>query len=181
MDEQRLATRLALVREHVAAENSHNLGAIMTTFGESAHYYDEPWHEDHAGHDGVRSYYGDLLQSVPDLVIDVQREHLTNDNVILEVIVRGTHGGSWRGLPATGRPVTFALCGIFSFDANDRLASERIYYDRATVLRQLGVFYEPQTTLGQLTTALTHPLTILRAGIGRITSLVARKNPHASL
>ena len=33
----------------------------------------------------------------------------------------------------------------------------------ATVLRQLGVFHEPHSLLGQLSTLLTHPLTIARA------------------
>jgi hypothetical protein len=39
--------------------------------------------------------------------------------------------------------VQFPLCGIYTFDDEDRLAGEKIYYDRATVLRQLGVFHEP--------------------------------------
>jgi hypothetical protein len=30
--------------------------------------------------------------------------------------------------------------------ADDNLAGEKIYYDRGTVLRQLGVFYEPAIT-----------------------------------
>jgi hypothetical protein len=53
-------------------------------------------------------------------------------------------------------------CAVFRFDANDRLASETIYYDRATVLRQLGVLHEPQSLLGQISTLLTHPLTMAR-------------------
>jgi SnoaL-like polyketide cyclase len=81
---------------------------------------------------------------------------------VLEVTIRGTHLGPWRGLPATGRRLEFPLCGIYTFDANDRLAGERIYYDRALVLRQLGLFYEP-VGLGRLFTALAHPLTIGRA------------------
>ena len=83
--------------------------------------------------------------------------------VILEVVIRGTHSGAWRGLPATGRRLEFPLCGVYTFDADDRLAGERIYYDRATVLRQLGVFHEPSSGLGRVMTALTHPVTIAGA------------------
>jgi hypothetical protein len=75
--------------------------------------------------------------------------------------------GWWRGLPPTGRHVRFPLCGVFSFDAEDRLAGERIYYDRATVLRQLGVFYEPHRIPGRIVTVLIHPLTMART-IGRM-------------
>jgi hypothetical protein len=59
--------------------------------------------------------------------------------------------------------VDFPLCGVYTFDADDRLAGERIYYDRATVLRQLGVFREPSSGLGRMMMILTHPATIVRA------------------
>jgi hypothetical protein len=52
---------------------------------------------------------------------------------------------------------------MYTFDADDRLAGERIYYDRGTVLRQLGVFHEPQSILGQLCILATHPVTMTRA------------------
>jgi steroid delta-isomerase-like uncharacterized protein len=167
--DERSATRLALVREHVKGENAHDLDVIMATFGESARYDDEPWSEHRVGRDAVRSYYHDLLAAVPDLQIDVQREHVTQDGVILEVTIRGTQQGIWRGLPGTGRSVAVPLCGVFTFDARERLAGERIYYDRALVLRQLGVFHEPQTILGRVLTALTHPVTIVRIGLNRLT------------
>lgn len=95
--------------------------------------------------------------------IDVQKQHVTDDAIIVEVIIRGTHLGTWRGLPATGRRVEIPLCGIYTFDAQDRLAGEKIYYDRGTVLRQLGVFREPESMLGQICTLATHPITIVRA------------------
>jgi SnoaL-like polyketide cyclase len=79
------------------------------------------------------------------------------------VVIRGTHLGAWRGLPATGRSVEFPLCGVYSFKSDGRLAGEKIYYDRAMVLRQLGVFREPQTARGGIDILLAHPLTILKA------------------
>jgi hypothetical protein len=59
--------------------------------------------------------------------------------------------------------VEFPLCGIYTFDAQDRLAGERIYYDRGTVLKQLGVFHEPRSVRGQIAILATHPVTIARA------------------
>jgi hypothetical protein len=43
------------------------------------------------------------MQALPDLEIDIQRRHVTDEAIVLEVIIRGTHFGGWRGLPATGR------------------------------------------------------------------------------
>jgi len=159
----RLDARLAIVEEHVQRENRHDLPGLMATFGAQARYDDEPWQDHRVGLEGVRSYYAELLASLPDLAIDIRHRHVASDAIVLEVTIRGTHLGIWRGgMPATGRHVEFPLCGIFTFDADDRLAGERIYYDRATVMRQLGLFHEPEGVLGRLATALSHPLTIAR-------------------
>jgi steroid delta-isomerase-like uncharacterized protein len=159
----RASSRIALVERHIRLENEHDLEGVLSTFGDTARYDDEPWGEHFSGRDGVRQFYQQLMNALPDLKIQVQRQHVAADAILVEVLIRGTHLGPWRGLPATGRQVEFPLCGVYTFDANDCLAGERIYYDRATVLRQLGVFHEPQTLLGQVSTLLTHPATIFRA------------------
>src|SRR5215471_11782613 len=102
-----LDTRVRTIEEHVRSENAHDLGRIMDSFGTAAHYDDEPWDEHHDGRDQVRTYYETLLQAVPDLHIHVQRRHVSEDAIILEVIITGTHLGSWRGLPGTGRRLEF--------------------------------------------------------------------------
>lgn len=163
-DADRLRARLATVDEHVRCENRHDLAGLMATFGANARYDDEPWQDHRLGLDGVRSYYVELLGSLPDLAIQVRHRHIARDAIVLEVTIRGTHLGPWRGgMPATGRRVEFPLCGVFTFDGEDRLAGERIYYDRGTVMRQLGLFHEPEGRLGRIVTALSHPLTIARA------------------
>jgi steroid delta-isomerase-like uncharacterized protein len=157
-----MSARLRIVEEHVGLENAHDLEGIMGTFGEAARYDDEPWGAHYLGRQEVRGFYAQLLRALPDLQIDVRRRHASEDAILLEVIIRGRHLASWRGLPATGRQVEFPLCGVYTFDSENRLAGEKIYYDRASVLRQLGVFHEPESWRGRLTIALTHPVTMAR-------------------
>jgi steroid delta-isomerase-like uncharacterized protein len=107
------------------------------------------------------------MAALPDLQIEVQSRHVTDDAVVMEVLIHGTHLGPWRGLPATGRKVEVPLCGVYSFDSTDRLSGEKIYYDRGTILRQLGVFHEPESLIGRVFILLSHPLTIARA-LGRM-------------
>ena len=164
--DDRIAVRLELVDEHIRFENQHNLKGIMGTFGGTAHYDDEPWGAHYSGRDQVHTYYEGLLRALPGLHIDVQRRHPSNAAVIVEVVIRGRHLGPWRGLPTTGCQLEFPLCGIFTFDDEDRLAGEKIYYDRATVLRQLGMFHEPDSATGRITAVLTHPLTMAQI-VGR--------------
>jgi steroid delta-isomerase-like uncharacterized protein len=156
----RIAARLKLVHEHVRHENDHDLEAIMGTFGATAHYDDEPWDAHYVGRDAVQGFYEGLLQALPGLRIDVLHTHASDTAVVLEVVIRGQHLGAWRGLPATGAQIALPLCGIYTFDDEERLAGERIYYDRATLLRQLGVFHEPDRAVGRITALLTHPLTM---------------------
>jgi steroid delta-isomerase-like uncharacterized protein len=167
LEVERVQARMAVVDEHIRCENRHDLDAVMATFGQEARYDDEPWGDHRIGRDGVRSYYTELMRALPDLEIEVKRRHVASESLVVEVTIRGTHLGPWRGLPATGRRLEFPLCGVYAFDADDRLAGERIYYDRGAVLGQLGLFHEPQGGLGRVVTALSHPLTIARAYLRR--------------
>jgi steroid delta-isomerase-like uncharacterized protein len=160
--ERRTAVRLAIVEEHVTRENQHDLEGIMQTFGASARYDDEPWDAHYVGREGVRAFYSDLMQAMPDFRIDVEHRHVSDAAIVLEVVISGRHLGAWRGLPPTGRNVKFPLCGVFTFDDDDRLAGEKIYYDRATILRQLGVFHEPDRLLGRINALLMHPFTMAK-------------------
>jgi steroid delta-isomerase-like uncharacterized protein len=175
LSNDRRSARIAIVEQHVRLENEHDLEGVLHTFGDTARYDDEPWDEHYKGRDGVRVFYETLMKALPDLEIDIQRRHVTDDAILLEVIIRGTHLGGWRGLPATWRKVEFPLCAVYTFDGNDRLAAEKIYYDRGTVLRQLGVFHEPQTILGQVSIFATHPTTIARAFLRQFTRFSASR------
>jgi steroid delta-isomerase-like uncharacterized protein len=162
------ATRLRLVEDHVNFENAHDLDGIVSTFGSTARYDDQPWNAHYVGREQVRVFYRQLLGAMPDLHIDIRQRHSAEDTIILEVIIRGRHLGNWRGLSPTGRQIELPLCGIYTFDNEDRLAGERIYYDRATLLGQLGIFHDPESLRGRLATVLTHPATMIQVVLRKI-------------
>ena len=108
------------------------------------------------------------MVAVPDLHIDPHGPHVADDVVVLECTITGTHLGPWHGLPATGRPVSIPLCGVYTFDGGTAIAGERIYYDRAMVLEQLGVFYSPESSMGRVTTAVLHPVTMSKVAARRV-------------
>ena len=92
---------LAIVEQHIRFENDHDLEGVLRTVGENARYDDEPWGEHYTGRDGVRAFYQQLMRALPDLEITVQRRHMAEEAILVEVVIRGTHLGDWRGLPAT--------------------------------------------------------------------------------
>ncbi len=166
---ERGRAQLALVEEHVRRENAHDSreswppsgrGPDMTmSHGASTTRDETP----------CRAITKTLLVSLPDLRIDITRRLVSEDGVALEVRVSGTHLGPWRGLPPTGRPVSFPLCGLYTFDEDGKLAGERIYYDRGYVLQQVGLFRDPQSLLGRLEILLAHPVTVARAYARKLT------------
>ena len=57
--------------------------------------------------------------------------HHSDDAVIVEANLYGTHDGPFRGLPPTGRKFEMRFCAIFVFE-EDRLVCERVYFDSGT-------------------------------------------------
>ena len=158
-----LEARLRLLDEHVQAEVDHDLDAIMRTWGASPWFDDVAWDEQCYGRDEIRAHYDELLTAFPDLDITVNERHVVGDTVILEVVVTGTHTGQWRDLPPLGRRMTSRVCALYAFDAEGMLELERAYYDKASILEQLGLFHDPRTPLGRVLAVVTPPFTIVKA------------------
>lgn len=131
--------REAIVLEHVAAENRHDVEATIATF-HSARY--EINGEPSDGEAAVRDLLHELMAGFPDFQVEVGKTHHADDAVIGEARVTGTHNGALAGIPATGRRVDYPLVAIFEFEA-DRLLCEKVYFDSATLLHQIGVLPEP--------------------------------------
>jgi steroid delta-isomerase-like uncharacterized protein len=84
------------------------------------------------------------LRAFPDLQIDRRSTYDCGESAcIIESTFRATHEGEFIGIPPTHRPVELLTCSIFTLGADRLLAGEVVYFDSATLLRQLGVLSEP--------------------------------------
>ncbi len=163
-----LDARNKLIDEHVKAEVEHDMPRIMATWGKDPWFDDVGWEEKSYGRDEIEAHYVELMSAFPDLDIEVHKRHVTDEVVILEMTVTGTHLGQWRDLPALGRKISSRVCGVYAFDEDGMLELERTYYDKAIVLEQLGMFADPRNTKGKVIAALTPPFSILRALLRRV-------------
>ena len=163
-----LDARLKLIEEHVQAEIDNDMDRIMATWGKSPWFDDVAWEEQWSGRDGIRTHYEELLGAFPDLDIETKASHVTDEVVILEVVVTGTHEGQWRELPPLGRRMESRVCAIYTFDDEGLLELERTYYDKGIVLEQLGIFHDPRRPTGRVIAVLTPPFAIAKAFIRRI-------------
>jgi steroid delta-isomerase-like uncharacterized protein len=155
-----------LVRNHVDAENAADYETALATFKHPRYEY-VATDEVYDGPDEVMAHWRELDRAFPDQEIEIVRLHAADEAVLMEAIVRATHTGSFRGLPPTGRRFEQQFLAIFVFEG-DSLVCERVYYDTATVLQQLGIARDAATLTGRLETAATHPLTISRGIVRRV-------------
>lgn len=158
--------RESIVREQMDSENRHEFDATMDTFHHpryeligSGQVYDGP--------EEVMAYFEQTRRAFPDQRNELLALHHADDAVLVEAVVRGTHEGPLGGLPPTGRSFELPILSIFMFDG-DKLLCERVYFDSATMLRQLGVARDPLSLTGRLETLAGHPLTIGRGLVRRV-------------
>ncbi len=57
--------------------------------------------------------------------------------IVVEAVFGGTQQGIWAGMQPTGKRMEVQGVLIFVFEGDD-LVCEKVYFDHATVLRQLG-------------------------------------------
>jgi len=129
----------AAIKESIAAFNKGNLDGTIA-----------PYAEDAESSDPTGTYKGkaQILASLkvwhtafPDAKGDVTNQVTEGDQVVTEVIFRGTHAGPLAGsmgtIPATGKKVELLYAFVNSF-RNGKIQRERAYFDLAGLMQQLG-------------------------------------------
>jgi steroid delta-isomerase-like uncharacterized protein len=159
--------REEIVVEHMESENRHEFDLTLETF-------DHPRYEligtgdVYDGAEEVAAYFEETRTAFPDQRNELIAMHHSDDAVIVEAMLYGTHLGSFRGLPATGRKFEMRFCALFLFD-EDRLMCERVYFEPGTILRQLGIAHDPLTLRGRVATVFNHPITVGQALVRQLT------------
>ncbi|MHA3019361.1 ester cyclase [Mycobacterium sp. BMJ-28] len=137
--------RLALIKEHMATEVTHEFDRTLDTFRNAAGGH--PRYEIMAtgqifeGDDEVMGYYKTTRTAFPDQRHDNARFHVADDAVIVEFDLLGTNLGEFYGLPPTGKAFRVPIIAVFFFADDgdgDRIINERIYFDSASLVTQIG-------------------------------------------
>ena len=131
------ARREAVVNAHIEAEAvNHDVAAALATF-RSPRYEVPAMGAIVEGADAVHGLLTGLLDAFPDFWLRKLAVHHADEAVIVECKFGGTHRGPWAGIEATGNPMEVESALIFEFE-DDALVCEKVYFDHATALRQLG-------------------------------------------
>ena len=135
MDASSRAERERLVRTHMESENVHDFATTLGTFAHPR-YEIIPTGQVYDGRDEVERYFRESRAAFPDQRNELIALRHADDAVIVEFWLRGTHRGPLLGIEPTGRAFECRMTAYFLFDAAG-LICERVYFDAATILRQL--------------------------------------------
>jgi steroid delta-isomerase-like uncharacterized protein len=127
--------REEVVRRHMESENQHD---YATTIGTFSHPRYEIIATDrvHDGLEEVQAYFRETRTAFPDQRNELISLRHADDAVIVEFWLLGTHKGPLLGIEPTGRSFRCRMTAFFIFEGSG-IACERVYFDSATILRQL--------------------------------------------
>jgi hypothetical protein len=132
IDKAERERRRALVAAHMAAENAHDLEAILGTFSGDAEMV---FNKTPYTGDGLRMAHilfgmsSEHPGSLSGTQVRPEGESFTDDAIVIDGTVTGLHVGNILGFAATQRQVVLPYVAIYRFDAEGKLASERIVMD----------------------------------------------------
>ncbi len=136
---------VAVWERHVAAEfDAKDVDATMPTMTSTPFVNHVPVMTGGVGFDNVRSFYSRyFLTGHPDDTVSLPVARTVGSNRIVEELIHSfTHDIEmpWilPGVPPTGKKVEVAIVAVVEFEG-DRIAGERIYWDQASVLAQVGL------------------------------------------
>jgi carboxymethylenebutenolidase len=130
---------------HMAAEfKTRDIEATMATMGDAPHVTHVPTMTGGHGRDGVRQFYDTwFIGKWPqDTVVTPVSRTVGENGLVDEMIVSFTHDCEMPallpGVKPTWRKVTIPFVVAVGFDG-DKISYERIYWDQASMLVQLGL------------------------------------------
>ncbi|MEP6625094.1 MAG: ester cyclase [Acidimicrobiia bacterium] len=129
--------RLAVIQEHFRSEVTQEFDLTLGTFGGHPHYEIMATGQVFDGDDEVMGYYRTTREAFPDQRHDNVRMHVADDAIITEFDLLGTNLGQFYGLPPTGKTFRVPVIAVFFFEG-EGIINERIYFDAASLLTQIG-------------------------------------------
>jgi steroid delta-isomerase-like uncharacterized protein len=139
-----------IARQHYDLYNAQDLDRAATSLiAEDAEWVNVATGETFRGPDGYRRFIQGWRSAFPGSRIDDLRIEGNDDVIVAEFRGRGTHAGPLATpagmLPPTGRVIDVPFCEVMEV-REGRISRARLYFDSATLMRQLGVLPEPSAT-----------------------------------
>jgi steroid delta-isomerase-like uncharacterized protein len=130
--------RLAVLREHIEAESTHNMEALLD--GMTADCFNDVCcvPKPFAGPRKVAERYRKHWAGFPDFKVRVKRFLAADDTcIVTENEWSGTHLGAFLGLRPSGKRVRVRALVVWHFRGN-KLWGETVFFDLGSIQKQIG-------------------------------------------
>lgn len=94
------------------------------------------------GPDQLKQFFTAVRTALPDLRFTIEDIFAEGDQVAVRFLERGTHKGTWIGIPPTGNTMSVSGIAIFRL-ANRQIVEQWSHNDLRAALRQLGARIVP--------------------------------------
>lgn len=139
MRESIQARRLKVIRDHIRQESQHDMESLLDGMVTDCVTDVACAPRPYRGKKAVERRYREQWTGFPDFKVRVRRIVCVGSKyAVTENEWSGTHLGVFMGIAPTGKRVKVRTAVIWEFKG-DKLRGEYIYFDLATILRQMGV------------------------------------------
>jgi steroid delta-isomerase-like uncharacterized protein len=130
----------------LAAYNRHDAPAFASAWTEDGILRQMASGSVDQGREQIRTGAEGRFSAFPDWHLELHGLYECGDDAWLAWTISGTHEGEYMGMPPTHRRFEVPGCSHITFAADGLFASDDVYFDAATVMRQLGLLPDFETT-----------------------------------
>ncbi|MDQ4074845.1 MAG: ester cyclase [Chloroflexota bacterium] len=123
----------AIVHQLTDYMNRHDAEAASKLFAENVLFWEPSYDEPRHGRTAVRRELEGFFAMLPDIEFTPLTLFIDGDHLVHEWRYQATY---------QGRPIELRECAVVRLNAEDLFAEVRIYFDRLSLLRQLGLMQE---------------------------------------
>jgi steroid delta-isomerase-like uncharacterized protein len=125
--------------------NTGNPEVVKQVYATGAERRDPNLTEATRGPEEIARYVAEVRAGYPDFTLQINDVVAQDDRLAVHWTVTGTHRGEWQGIAPTGKRINISGLSLEVID-NGKIIRDSVYFDRLTLLEQLGVSPEAVQT-----------------------------------
>ena len=136
-------TPLELAKEHLRAEDRHDVDAVLATFTDDCIYRIPAYNLDLRGKEQIGQFYRGMFDSFPDFLNETEVYHVSDKAIFVEIVTERTHDGPWQTFEPTGATFRTTSLAQFPIAPDGLLGGEIVHVNPADALYKIGALPSP--------------------------------------
>lgn len=135
-----------ITEDCLAAWNAHDVEKTASYYTDDCVYEDVAFGVVNRGKEMLKAFINQCFATYPDLKFELKSFLVSGQRTVFEWVMSGSHTVNLpkspiadKSLPATGKSFSVRGISISEFDKMGKIRQNTDYYDRASILRQLGM------------------------------------------